>query len=131
MQLVLSAPGDIEGLLQDVEKIKWRLWHRQVDRATSLISEIQCQVNALLEQSLWTFRFTKLLKKLKGYVLQNRTSIVDYSRRSRSGKRISTSLAESSVNSLVAKRFVKKQQMRWSRLGAHSSSKEANRNRKR
>ncbi|MBB5724044.1 hypothetical protein FHS72_003694 [Loktanella ponticola] len=43
----------------------------------------------------------------------------DYSARCRSGKRIATSLAESSVNTLVAKRFVKKQNMRWSRPGAH------------
>lgn len=31
----------------------------------------------------------------------------------------STAPAEASVNRLVAKRFVKKQQMRWSRTGAH------------
>jgi len=38
--------------------------------------------------------------------------------RYRSGLRVTTTLAESAVNSLVGKRMVKKQQMRWSRHGA-------------
>src|SRR5271165_2081602 len=33
--------------------------------------------------------------------------------------RIATALAESAVNSLVARRMVKKQQMQWSKQGAH------------
>jgi ethanolamine ammonia-lyase large subunit len=39
--------------------------------------------------------------------------------RYRSGRRIATALAESAVNSLVARRMVKKQQMQWSKRGAH------------
>ena len=35
------------------------------------------------------------------------------------GRRIATALAESGVNSLVARRMVKKQQMQWSKRGAH------------
>ncbi|MBU4528970.1 MAG: hypothetical protein KJ759_09690, partial [Alphaproteobacteria bacterium] len=42
-----------------------------------------------------------------------------YGKRYRSGLRVATTLAESAVNSLVSKRMVKKQQMRWSRHGAH------------
>lgn len=45
--------------------------------------------------------------------------MINYGERHRAGQRIATSPAEASVNSLVAKRFVKKQQMRWSRTGAH------------
>ncbi len=36
-----------------------------------------------------------------------------------SGRRIAAALAASAVNSLVARRMVKKQQMRWSKRGAH------------
>ena len=35
------------------------------------------------------------------------------------GKAISTGFAESAVNQVVSRRFVKKQQMRWSERGAH------------
>jgi len=34
-------------------------------------------------------------------------------------KRVSTAFAESTVNTVVGKRFAKRQQMRWSKRGAH------------
>lgn len=52
-------------------------------------------------------------------IRSNRSALVDYDARHRAGRRVSTSLAESAVNSLVAKRMVKNQQMRWSPSGAH------------
>ena len=36
-----------------------------------------------------------------------------------SGERISSSIAESTVNAVVSKRFAKRQQMQWTRRGAH------------
>jgi F0F1-type ATP synthase membrane subunit a len=38
-----------------------------------------------------------------------------YGKRYRAGQRISTGFVESAVNEIVAKRMVKKQQMRWNR----------------
>lgn len=43
----------------------------------------------------------------------------NYGDRYRNGEAISSAVAESSVNQIVSKRFVKKQQMRWTRRGAH------------
>lgn len=116
-QLAETAPKEMEAFDKDIFRIKWR--HGQADRAISLVSHLNTQVTGLTDQSRWAFRATKLLRKPRGYIRQNRSSIVNYSARYRSGKRIATSLAESSVNTLVAKRFVKKQQMRWSRPGPH------------
>ncbi len=42
-----------------------------------------------------------------------------YSERYRNGEPIATGFAESSVNEVVSKRFCKKQQMAWSKEGAH------------
>jgi hypothetical protein len=64
-------------------------------------------------------RLNSLGQQLLTYIRSNRTALVDYGARYRAGRRISTSLAESAVNSLVAKRMVKSQQMRWSPSGAH------------
>jgi hypothetical protein len=50
----------------------------------------------------------------------NRGAIVGYGQRYREGLRVATSLAESAVNSVVGKRMVKKQQMRWTLHGAHT-----------
>ena len=52
------------------------------------------------------------------YVRSNKSPIINYGARYRSGRRIATALAESAVT-LVARRMVKKQQMQWSKRGAH------------
>jgi hypothetical protein len=39
--------------------------------------------------------------------------------RYRSGERISTGFVESTVNQVISKRFCKKQQMQWTKRGAH------------
>ena len=44
---------------------------------------------------------------------------MDYSERYRYGEAISTGFVESTVNYVVAKQFAKKQQMQWSKAGAH------------
>ncbi len=45
--------------------------------------------------------------------------ITNYGERYRNGEAIATGFVESAVNQIVAKRFVKKQQMRWTKRGAH------------
>ena len=42
-----------------------------------------------------------------------------YAERRRYGERVSTAFAESTVNTVVGKRFSKRQQMRWSKSGVH------------
>jgi hypothetical protein len=56
---------------------------------------------------------------LRTYIEQNRGSIANYGARYSEGKRIASTAAEASVNNLVARRMVKKQQMRWSERGAN------------
>lgn len=64
-------------------------------------------------------KVARTLNDLYGYLEANRDLIVDYGDRRRHGESISSSLAESSINQIVAKRFVKKQQMRWQPESAH------------
>ena len=53
------------------------------------------------------------------YIEANQASIPNYGDRYRHGETISTSFAESTVNQVISKRMVKKQQMRWTERGAH------------
>ncbi|RWK59606.1 hypothetical protein [Mesorhizobium sp.] len=62
-------------------------------------------------------RLQSLGLQLLTYIRSNRGAIVNYGKRYQAG--LATTLAESAVNSLVGKRMVKKQQMRWSLHGAH------------
>jgi hypothetical protein len=57
---------------------------------------------------------SKLLDTIR-YLELNADSMPDYGKRYRAGQRISTGFVESAVNEIIAKRMVKKQQMRWNR----------------
>ncbi len=53
------------------------------------------------------------------YIANNKDMIPNYAERRRYGKRVSTGFVESTVNTVAGKRFGKKQQMCWSKQGAH------------
>ena len=100
--------------------MKWRLWHGRVDRAIRDLEQLLARLKDSQEQSEFSItRLHSLGVQLLTYVRSNRGAIINYGERYRSGLRVATTLAESAVNSLVGKRMVKKQQMRWSRHGAH------------
>lgn len=118
-QLTSTAPKHISSFESRVERIRWRLWNGQAGRALSLIARVRRDLSKDTVPSIWALRADKLLETLQVYIRRNKGSVVNYAERYRDGKRVSTAPAEASVNRLVAKRFVKKQQMRWSRTGAH------------
>ena len=64
-------------------------------------------------------KLCKAVGEFGGYLRANAASIPNYSERDRVGEVISSSLAESTINQVVSKRMVKKQQMRWTPRGAH------------
>jgi hypothetical protein len=49
------------------------------------------------------------------YLDANADSLPNYGARYRAGEPISTAFGESAVNAIVAKRMIKRQQMRWNR----------------
>ena len=61
----------------------------------------------------------KALSALRTYIENNRHLIPNDGRRYRDGEAIATGFVESTVNEVVSKRFCKKQQMQWSKQGAH------------
>ena len=61
----------------------------------------------------------KYVQELTTYVKNNTTTIVNYGERYRCGERISTGFVESTVNHVISRRMVKKQQMQWTPEGAH------------
>jgi hypothetical protein len=59
------------------------------------------------------------LQELQIYVKNNQQWLPNYGELWRAGETISTAFVESPVDQVLSKRFVKKQQMSWSRRGAH------------
>jgi len=59
------------------------------------------------------------IAEFETYIRNNRESIPNFGERYRQGETISTAFVESTINQVVSKRFVKKQQMQWTLRGAH------------
>ena len=64
-------------------------------------------------------RMLKYARELSTYLAHNAGHLVNYGERHRNGERISTAFVESTVNHVVSRRLVKKQQMQWTPRGAH------------
>ena len=105
---------------EEIKALKWKLWHGRVDWVFSALDRIVADMDHLGQNGdLSAARLHSLGQQLLTYIRSNWTAIVNYGARYRSGRRVATSVAEFPVNSLVAKRMVKNQEMRWSQRGAH------------
>ena len=64
-------------------------------------------------------KFVRATHEFAVYIATNTGSLINYGERYRAGERISSCLAESTVNAVISKRFAKRQQMQWTPRGAH------------
>jgi hypothetical protein len=102
-----------------IERLKWSLWHGQVDKALGKIDDLESAIKPFSETYARFPKLVKALSELRTYVVNNRHLIPNYGERYRNGEPIATGFVESTVNEVVSKRFCKKQQMQWSKEGAH------------
>jgi len=95
-----------------LESCKWSLWHGNVPlfvkRIDSIISQISDQ-KALLK-----------LNKLKKYIQENASKIINYNSRKNDNLIFTSNVAECNVESLINQRCKGKQHMQWSRNGVHA-----------
>ena len=108
-------------VLKTLESIKWYLWHGNVFQALQHLQfmEMDLEGAAFENQEETTRKLLKAVEEFSTYIQRNRGFIPNYGERYRNGERISTGFVESAVNQVISKRFVKKQQMRWTPRGAH------------
>lgn len=93
------------------DKIKWCIWHGMSDEGINRFDEIITKTRAQ--------KMKERLQKLKNYLINNQHYLVNYSERYKEGKLISSSLAESNVESLINQRCKGQQHMKWTREGVH------------
>jgi hypothetical protein len=110
-----ALSADLEEML---EHLKWNLWHGKVPRALEIVDELAYALD-VEDASPEHRKLLKAVRAFETYVRNNRTFLPNYGERYRQGKIISTAFVESAVNQMVSKRFVKKQQMRWTPVGVH------------
>lgn len=117
--LIRSDPLSGVRIYLELDRLKWYLWHGNVYEAVHAISSV--------EMLIYTFedtypKFKMLQEKVlefQTYLGNNASFVTNYAERYRYGETISTSFVESTINQVLAKRFNKRQQMQWSKRGAH------------
>jgi hypothetical protein len=110
-------------ILKDLTSIKWYLWHGNVFKALQLIEDLLDDIFILADHEKKPCpeakKLYKMMDEFHTYISNNGAMIPNYGDRWHSGEAISSSFVESTVNQVISKRFVKKQQMRWTPKGAH------------
>jgi hypothetical protein len=108
-----------EAIREKIVRLKWSLWHGQVDKALGKIDDLESSIAPFNETYARFTSLRKALSELRTYIVNNRHLIPNYGERYRHGEAIATGFVESTVNEVVSRRFCKKQQMQWSKEGAH------------
>jgi hypothetical protein len=108
-------------VVRQLEQTKWFLWHGNVFRAMTALTSIlfDLEMASCERDDGKISKLCKAVQEFHTFIDRNRAFIPNYGERYRNGERISTGFVESTVNQVVSRRMVKKQQMRWSQRGAH------------
>lgn len=107
-------------ILKSLKSIKWLLWNGNVFRALQKVNDIFFLIEGTDEaESGKPMKFYNTISDFRTYIENNQGFIPNYGERHRHKERISTGFVESTVNQVITKRMMKKQQMRWSQRGAH------------
>ena len=106
-------------LKKELERIKWKLWHGNTIDAQDVIEDFEGDLFDLELDYPNLRKFITAAREFGVYIASNMASLINYGERYRSGERISSAFVEATVNAVVSKRFAKKQQMQWTRRGAH------------
>ena len=108
-----------EKLARLLRQIKGFLWNGNLHDGQIIIEDLVMDLDEIETSYASIKALRKAASEFEAYINNNRAMIPNYAERRRYGERVSTGFVESTVNTVVGKRFSKKQQMRWSKQGAH------------
>ena len=102
-----------------MESVKHLLWHGNTEEALERLRDLLMELSLLEARSNAAKKVIDGLDAFRTYICNNREFIPNFGERRRQGETISTAFVESTINQVVSRRFVKKQQMQWTLRGAH------------
>ena len=108
-----------EEMRHKIERLKWALWHGNLYKALAKIDDIESLIYNFEETYPKFKQLAKAVEEFRTYIKNNGHLIPNYGERYRNGEAIATGFVESTVNQVVSQRFCKRQQMQWSKRGAH------------
>jgi len=104
---------------KQLESIKHLLWHGNVEEALEQLNTLFMDLDLIQGHCPAAEKLAAGVAEFETYIRNNQESIPNYGERYRQGETISTAFVESTINQVVSRRFVKKQQMHWTLRGAH------------
>lgn len=113
LEQLLVQPLDL------LEQLPGRRKLAGLQRALTVIEDFEEDVDELDAGYPNLRKFARTAHEFAVYITSNSGSLINYGERHRAGERISSCLAESTVNAVISKRFAKRQQMQWTPRGAH------------
>jgi hypothetical protein len=99
--------------------VKHLLWHGNTEEALARIGDLLMELSLVQARSAAAKKVADGLSDFETYIGNNREFIPNFGERRRQGETISTAFVESTINQVVSRRFVKKQQMQWTLRGTH------------
>jgi hypothetical protein len=107
------------GISKRLDSVKHLLWHGNVVEALERQAELVLDLDLIRAHSAPAEKLAAGMSEFDLYIRNNRAFIPNFGERYRQGETISTAFVESTINQVVSRRFVKKQQMHWTLRGAH------------
>ena len=104
---------------KQLESVKHLLWHGNTEEVLERIVSQLINLSLISAHSDAAEKVADGLTEFETYIRNNQEFIPNFGERRRQGETISTAFVESTINQVVSRRFVKKQQMQWTLRGAH------------
>ena len=102
-----------------LDSVKHLLWHGNAEEALKRLGDLLMDLSLIQARSTAAKKVADNVTEFETYIRNNREFIPNFGERRRQGETISTAFVESTINQVVSRRFVKKQQMAWTLRGAH------------
>lgn len=118
--LAQFAPEVGERITKALDSANWYVWHGNVEKALDKLTDCGWQLEDETLRYSNRKKFLRHIEEMITYIENNGHLIPNYGEKYRYGETITTAFVESTVNEVVAKRMVKKQQMQWSPKGARN-----------
>jgi hypothetical protein len=104
-----------------LEWLKGFLWHGNVYQALQVVQSavMSLEVAEATSGNGTARKSLKAVEEFHTYILNNAGFITNHDERYHYGERISTGFVKLTVKQVVSRRMAKKQQMQWTKRGAH------------
>jgi hypothetical protein len=106
-------------LAKRIDSVKHLIWHGNVAEALDRLRDLLLHLSLIRSHSAAAEKLSCGMTEFEIYIRNNRKFIPNFGERYRQGETITTAFVESTINQVVSRRFVKRQQMAWTLRGAH------------